>query len=342
MTEENKPYFGCIPKDQVLTSIENFKKALAESSKEGESKMIGFSIKGTKEDPKGFASETYSFKEDKYNEYFDMSAEHLKEALTIVTFQIHVDKEEQAALLKELFDKFLPMTEGIPYFQKRKDEISINFRAKGTKVNIDIAAKNGKFLKPIMELGVNAFDFGSFRCGFKTEFVPADFFNLKLEELAGKLLQFVLDFKVEGKDLKYLLSAAIKTLKEVKLTNDKYQKKLEKLITYAVLVNAFVKTNTEIEFNPKEIVNSIFNVGKEALDGQDPNDSLSTFKTMAEGAGGQFIKPTLEGMQLLEPAKAINIDEIVIAFGITKDKAGIAHSIKLPGLSQLVKDKFLS
>ncbi len=117
MASEKKEavYFGCIPKDQVLPAIETFKKALGESEKKGEEKLIGFTIKGTKEDPKGFAVETYSYKEDKFNEYFDMEQPHLKEALTCITFQLHVNDESQVPVMKALFDQYLPLLQNTEY-----------------------------------------------------------------------------------------------------------------------------------------------------------------------------------------------------------------------------------
>ena len=122
-----------------------------------------------------------------------------------------------------------------------------------------------------------------------------------------------------------------------------YQKKLEKAISFLNLVLAFVQCKFDFEYSPKEVCNGpLENVIQEFLNGQNPNETLEGFKVMAEQLGAQMIKPTLEGMGLLESAKAANIDEISIAWATPKYQGGVAHVVKLPGVTKMINEKFLA
>ena len=65
------------------------------------------------------------------------------------------------------------------------------------------------------------------------------------------------------------------------------------------------------------------------------------FKTKIEGLFANMVKPILEQYQLVESAKATDVDEISISAVCPKYQNGIAHVVKLPGFSKAFSEKFL-
>ena len=105
----------------------------------------------------------------------------------------------------------------------------------------------------------------------------------------------------------------------------------------------FVQTKFLFEFDPKEVSQTIItNALKEIMDSDDVNTQFEGMKMMAEQLGTQMIKPTLESMQMLDAAKAANIDEISIAWATPKYQGGVAHVVKLPGVTKMINEKFLA
>ena len=75
--------------------------------------------------------------------------------------------------------------------------------------------------------------------------------------------------------------------------------------------------------------------------GECPEQSFEGLKMMTVGIGSSLIKPNLENMMLLDPVKALNIDDINIVLVNMKFKSGSRTTIKLQGLSQSFVDNFL-
>ena len=339
---ENKPYFGIIPRDSVGKFFEDIKKSLSEVPKEGEVKEFTFNVRGTKKEPQGLSSETFTISKSDYAKYVDSSKDYMANALSVLTISMDANDEASVKVLEALFNQFKPMIDEIPAVKKRAGKVSYNLRTSGTKMCIDIVTTDGKFIKPFVDMNVDLNDYHQFKASFKTDFTPTDFFEMTIDKLLEKILSASILLTVKTENGKYIALSILSALKNVKLPEDKYQKKLEKAISFFNLIIAFVQAKFDFEYSPKEVCNGpLENVIKDFLNGQDPEESLNGIKMMAEQLGSQMIKPTLDSMGLLDSAKAANIDQFTVSYVLPKYQGGIAHVVKVPGLTKLINEKFL-
>jgi len=338
-------YFGIVPKEAIKPFFEDVKKNLAEIPKEGEKKNFKFEITGTKEEPKGISSETFSVTKENYANFFDDSKDYMKDIASVCSISISANDEASVAVLEGLFNQFKPVIDEIPQVKKKISEgkVAYFYRAAGTKLFIDVVTKEGKIINPLLDMNIDFKEFQTFKASFKTDFVPSDFFNCSIEQIAEKFLKLVLCIEGETTNGKYLALSILKALEKVKLPNEKFQKKLQKAVTFLHFIVAFVQANFLLEFAPKEVSQNILtNALKEIFQTEDVNAQFEGMKVMAEQLGGQMIKPTLENMQMLDAAKAANIDEISLAWATPKYQGGIAHVVKLPGVTIMINEKFLA
>jgi hypothetical protein len=339
---DQKVYFGFLPKEQVFTFIENFKKALDEEAKTDEQKSFEIEIKGTKEEPNGVSFDTYSVTKDKYATFVDPSKDYMKEALSVFSVSVHAKDEASVKTLEALFEKMKPMFEGLDFVKKHPGKYKIELRTSGTKVTVDFVSVTGEFLKPLLDLGLNISDYHNFCSTFKSGLCPGDFFKLPVEELSLKCLQVLLSVKGKSTGVRKIISALIKALKGVKLANDKFQKKLEDRVGHLSALNAFVSFAFNLEYDAKELSGQSLEAAKVALKGVDINAKLAELRAQVEGLINNMVKPLLETYGLVDSAKATDVDEIALSLVFPKYENGIAHIIKLPGFSKAFAEKFLA
>ena len=340
MAEAPKVYLGFLPKEEIGKCVENFKKALAEGQKSGDKKGFELEIKGTNEEPKGVSFETYSICKDTYKNFVDESKDYMAKALTVFTVSINAKDEAGVKVLEELFSKFVePFVKELPFFKKHPENYEVKFRTEGKKVSVDLIKVKGEFLQPLLDLGLDISEFHNFKASFKSEFVPEQFFTLPSEELALKVVQLILSIKGESTNARYILTALIKALKEVKLANAKFQTKLDKHVEKLSALNAFVSFCLNFEFDSKELMGAGLAASK--MKGFDINGMLEMARSFVTGTIESKVLPKLKELGLIETAKASDIDEVEISFVIPKYSNGIAHVIKLPGFSKAFSDKFI-
>ena len=336
-----KVYFGCLPKEQVFIFIENLKKALAEEAKSDDKKSFEVEIRGTKEEPKGVSFETFSVTKDNYATFVDASKDYMAKALSVFSVSVNAKDEASVKVLEDLFAKMKPMFEQLEFVKKHPGKYEIHLRTAGKKVTVDFVSVTGEFLQPLLDLGLNISDYHNFKASFKSEFLPDEFFNKPVEELTLKALQLLLSIKGSSVGVRQILSAVIKALKGVKLNNEKFQKKLDKHVEHLNALNAFLSFSLNFEFDAKELCGAGLEASKIALKGADINKLFGDFKTKIEGLFANMVKPILEQYQLVESAKATDVDEISISAVCPKYQNGIAHVVKLPGFSKAFSEKFL-
>ena len=338
-----KVYFNCLPKEEVFNFLAGFKKALTETPKSDEKKTVEFEIKGTKEELKGINIETKNIEKGQFKEIFDMAQEHIQKALCIFSLSFNANDESSVKTLEELFKKMEPMFKMIPFVKKHPENYEIHFRTNGNKVAVDITSVKGEFLQPIVDLGIDIKEYHKIDCYFKTGFVPADFFNLPIEELSLKLIQFALKIKADSCGIRHIITACIQALKGIKLTNDKFQKKLEDHIEKLNMLNAFVSLVFNFEFDGKELCGQGLKAASETLlKGKDIGQMLEVFRQQVVGMGQNMLKPLLEQYQLVDAVKAANVDDITISIGFPKNENGIIHSVHLPGFSKAFVEKIFA
>lgn len=333
-------YLGCIPKTEVPKFIDNLKDALGKSSKTGDEKEFTFEVRGTKDEPKGVSLEMYSVNKTNFDKFLDKKQPYMAKALSVLSFSVGIKNKDNVKVLTDLWEKFKPLVMEHPRVKKHPNKFEFHIRSTDTRVFLDVVNVEGKFLQPLLDLNLDITEFHKFNFSLKSEFRPDEFFTAPVEELALKGLQLVLSCKGESKNSKYLVSALADALKKVKLSNNKYQKKLDKTLSFLNFINAFVASRLKFEFNAKELCQTGLEVSKDKS-GQDVNQVFAGFRGMVE-AGGAQVKPMLEQHGLLEAAKLVNIDEITICTSIPKYENGGAIVVSLPGFSNAFCNKFLA
>ena len=332
---EKKIYFKFLPKEEVFHFLESFKKALTEIPKSDEKKNFEFEIKGTRDELNGIVSETHCIEKGKFKEFFDMAQPHIQKALGICSITFNANDDSSVNILKELFEKMKHLFLEIPFVKKHPENYELHFRNNGNKIFIDVTSVQGEFLKPITELGLDISEYQKLDCYFKTGFCPDDFFNLPIEELSLKVIQFALKLKSESIGLRHIITACIQALKGIKLANEKFQKILEEHIEKLNMLNAFVSFVFSFEFDGKELCGQGLKVASETLlKGKDFNKLLEDTRQKVIAMGQVFIKPILEENKLVDAVKAVNVDEITIILGFPKHENGLIQNIKLPGFSK--------
>ena len=120
------------------------------------------------------------------------------------------------------------------------------------------------------------------------------------------------------------------------------EKRLKKLKLWLSGVLAFIGANVNFQFDPKELVNTLFSTKTWKDMAEEANSGIETGKGMLEAFGGENAKGMLEGFGVYEPAKAVMIDDITISLLSGQYKNGFAFNLSLPGITQFVNEKFLS
>ena len=158
-----------------------------------------------------------------------------------------------------------------------------------------------------------------------------------------KAVQFAFSIKSESVGIRRLITACIKALKGIKLTNDKHQKILEEHIEKLNMINAFVSFAFNLEFDAKELHGQGLKAATETfLKGIDINQKLEEARKKVIETGQKVIKPKLEELQLADALKAVNLDDICISVGAPKYECGLLHTIHLPGFTQAFISKIFA
>lgn len=330
--EQPKLYFKFLPKPEVLNFLNSFKQALSEIPKSDEKKNLLLEIKGTNEELKGVSLEAHCLEKGKFKEIFDMAQEHIQKALCILSISF---KTKDVKPIKDIYDKFEPTFKLMPVVKKHPENYEIHFRNNGELVYIDITSVKGEFLEPIVGLGLDMSEYQKFDCYFKSGFCPDDFFNLPIEELSLKVIEFAIKISSDSTGIRQIISACIQALKGINLANAQFQKKLEEHIEKLNMLNAFVSLVFSFEFDAKELCAQGLKAASETiLKGVDINKRLEEVRQQIIGMGQNVIKPWLEAQNLVDAVKAVNVDEVNIYIGFPKYENGIVQSIQLPGFSE--------
>ena len=335
---EEKVYFGCVPKGEIEKFLGGLKDAFKEGKKTGDKKELEIEVRGTKEEPKGISFETFSVGKDTYANYFDNSKDYMAKALVAFSVCVNAKNEADVEKLKTLFEQVKPMILQIPFIAAKKDKYQFNFRNVGKKVYAEAVTVEGKIVQPLLDLGIDISEFHNFKVSFKSDLDINQLFAEKVDiaDLSAKALSLVLSIKGNSQNIKYLTTAFGKALKDVKLNNEKYQKKFDKVVNYLSVVNGFIGAKLKLEFDGKELAGTGSTAGQEHLG--TINKALSDYQTMAKNMGTTMLKPALEGFGLVDLFKSTDFDELSLCLAVPKYQNGIAHVIKLPGLSKALAE----
>ena len=342
--KEDKPkyYFGCVPKEELTPFMERLKKALTEGQKSGDKKNLNIEIRGSNEEPKGISLEVFTLDKTKFGEFFDPNADHTKKALVVTTVNFEVKEEKDVETIKTAFEQVKPMILGLPPIQAKKDKFELHFRNNGTKIAVDFISVEGKLIQPLLDLGVDLSEYNKFYFGLKT---GADLGKIYTEggnpsdELISEIFNVLLKIDSSGENVKYLSTALIAAFKDVKLTDEKKQKKLQKFLGFLNLVNVFIGAKLKFEYDAKVLKGAGDKAVEKLPGGQEGfKRQLSGYHDMAKNAGSQMAKPAIEGMGFSGALKVLNLDSLSVAAGVPKYSNGLALVVKVPGLTKVVEE----
>ena len=342
--KEDKPkyYFGCVPKEELTPFMERLKKALTEGQKSGDKKNLNIEIRGSNEEPKGISLEVFTLDKTKFGEFFDPNADHTKKALVVTTVNFEVKEEKDVETTKTAFEQVKPIILGLPFVKDKKDKFELHFRNNGTKIAVDFISVEGKLIQPLLDLGVDLYEYNKFYFGLKT---GADLGKIYTEggnpsdELISEIFNVLLKIDSSGENVKYLSTALIAAFKDVKLTDEKKQKKLQKFLGFLNLVNVFIGAKLKFEYDAKVLKGAGDKAVEKLPGGQEGfKKQLSGYHDMAKNAGTQMAKPAIEGMGFSGALKVLNLDSLSVAAGVPKYSNGLALVLRIPGLTKVVEE----
>jgi hypothetical protein len=340
MTEAKKDgyYFKIIPKEEFPKFMERLKEALKkEDNKKGDKKCIEFSFSGSKEDLQGCAFEIFSFDKTRCAEFLDVTQEHIKNGLYCASLNINVKQEADCEKLKAVFEQFKPMLAGIPQL---KDKVEFNFRSKGKQCSFDAVAKDGKLVKAILDLGISFTDFHKFTFALKSGVNLAEIFDPNADPAANlvKVCSVIFSIKSESENVRYLCAALGEALKDVKLNDEKIQKKFDKVVGYINFINSFIGCKLKLEYDANVLAGE---GAKEAEKISGGSEGLKTkiagYRQMAMGMVQGMVVPMINSFGMTETAKVLDLDTISISLGVPQYENGYAISLKLPGLTKVLE-----
>lgn len=343
--EKSNYYLGIVPKEQLTPFMDKLASSLKEGKKSGEKKDLEIEIRGGEKEPTGISIEQFTLDKSKFSEFFDPNAEHTKKALVICSVNFEVKEDKDIEVIKTEFEKIKPMILGMPFVTKKKDKFDLLFRNNGKKVAFDFVSLEGKIIQPLLDLGIDLSQYHNFSFTLKT---GADIGKIYDEganasdELLSEILNVFIRVKSSGENAKYLTTALIAALKELKITDEKKKKKLEKILGFLNLVNAFIGAKLKFEYDAK-VLQGVGSKATEQLPGgqKEFKKQLSGYHDMAKNAGTQMAKPMVEGLGFKESLKVLNLDNFSIASGFPKYENGFALVVKLPGLTRVVEELLL-
>ena len=335
--EKSNYYFKIIPKEEFPKFMERLKAALAKTeNKKGEKKSIDFEIRGSKEDLNGPGLEIYSFDKTNCADFMDVEQEHIKSALYCASLTVNVKKEEDALMLNMAYQQFKPMIECIPILQGK---YALFFRNKGTRCSFDIVAKEGKLVKSLIDLGINPSEYHKFNFALKSGIDLGELFDEKADQTKNlaKICSVIFSIKSETDNVKYLSGALAEALKDVKLTDEKIQKKFNKCVGYLNFINSFICANLKLEYDANALAGEGVKEAEKMSGGPEGLKARITgTQQMAMGVSQQILAMAA-GMGYADLAKTIDLDTISISLGVPKYQHGYAISLKIPGISKVIE-----
>ena len=342
MTDKKKEkkvyYFKIIPKEEFPKFIERFKDALEKvENKKGDKKYFEFEIRGTKEEQSGLTLEIFSFDENKYEEFIDEDLEYIKNSLYCISLNLTTKEETGVEKLKELFIRFKPMFEAIPFL---KDKSEFFFRNKENQVSFDLVVKEGKLIKALLDLGIDLTEYRKFNIALMTGINIYDLLHEDDPDLILiEIFSLIFYIRAETDNCRYLLIALSEALKDVKISDEKIQKKFDKFINFLRFINSFIRNKFKIEYDAKilagkEIKNGGINDG--GVEGL--KAKIIQFQQMSIGMFQTMGIPMLQSFKLTDAIKSTDLDNISISLTAPKYKNGLALSLKIPELSKTLDE----
>ena len=353
MTEQPKPgqpkqgeksnyYFKIIPKEEFPKFMERLQAALAKTeNKKGEKKSIDFEIRGTKEDLNGLALEIFSFDKTKCADFMDVEQEHIKNALYCASLNVNVKTEADVEKLNMAYLQFKQMLENAPPLKPLKGKFDFKFRNKGTRCSFDIVAKDGKLVKSLIDLGIDPSEYHKFNFALKSGIDLGELFDPYADQTKNfaKICSVIFSIKSETDNVRYLSGALAEALKDVKLTDEKIQKKFDRVVGYINFINSFIGCKLKLEYDANVLAGEGAKEAEKATGGAEGlKAKVAGTQQMAMGMVQQMVVPMIASFGMADTVKVLDLDCITISLGVPQYQNGYAIALKLPGLTKVLTD----
>ena len=343
MTDKSKEkegyYFKIIPKEEFPKFIERLKEALEkDDNKKGDKKSFEFEIRGTREELNGLNLEIYSFDDSKYEEFIDVEQDYIKDALYCISLNLMTKEESGVEEMKKVFTS-LKMFESVPSLEKKSAEFF--FRNKGKQIYFDLVIKDGKLIKSLLDLGLDFTEYHKFNFEFSLGIKVSELFNEWEDPALNliKMMSILFSIQSETENCRYLLIALSEALKDVKINDQKIQKKFDKFINFLRFLNAFNGNKIKVEYDAKILAGEGAKEAERMYGGSENLKSkIIGIQQMTVGIVKQMIVPMISNFGLKEIVNATDLDKISISLSVPKYKNGLALSLKIPGLSKVLDE----
>ena len=313
--------------DHILNKLKEAK------SKGGSSQTCDFKIKAKEieNEPKGIAFEIKTFKEDKYSQILNNYA---CDGDMLVTAAVNTVSAEATEQVRTLFEQFKPMIEeAVKAHPAPGATTEVQFRTEGTRVNIDLVAKE----TTPSNTGLSYQDVFNFRFLLGTEIGFDDFLKEGADqELIKKLLSAEISFNGVASLVGVLSDIYVNDLPKFGYVRKDSTKNFIKKIV-AFLLPCLISANVSFIYSATDVANSNSKDDK-IIGGMSPQEAVAYSRQSSKEMAQAMVKPTLEGMQLLDAFKALNLDVINVILASPKDKSGVIITLRLPGITNFANE----
>ena len=324
----NEYYFKIIPKEEFPKFIERLKISLSKiENKKGEKKPFELEIRGAKEEFKGISLEISTFNKTNIPEFLNIEQEYIKKSLYYFSLNINAKEESDS----KKFENFFPMLKKfIDYFHFFGEKYEIHFHSVGKQISFYIVANEGKLVKALMDLGIDFTEYHKFNFALKSRITLEEYFNpnINLDSFYLKLYSLLLTIKSDNENIKYLCGALFEALKEIKLDDERIQKKLNKFYVFLSLINSFIGAKIKFEYDAHVLAEE----NEKKNDAKNSSGGIELIIAITRS----IIIPMIKYFGLVDVFRATVFDSIYITLGIPKYQNGYKISIKLPGITNVI------
>ena len=331
VVSDEEDLFEEIENENIKKAIDTFKSELQNIHKEDDTKKINFELKSG--EPKGGISfELFTVETKGLFKYINTRIDYIKNSFSILSIQFKVKSLEHEKAVKTFYDMYEDKILE-KFAEKKLYDLSLNYRAEGTNIFIEVVSQNRRYIKTILSFGLDPSKLGeySLSMGYKTNLKVSDLFSNKtLEEIVSLFYEFIIYLKGESKNLNYIVDAAINAMNTINLTNKEFQKKLDEYLKFISIAMDLLSANTEIKVLPKYVIKETVKQLKDIYPEQIKNCNESK-KNILKGLYDNW-------KEMYDLLKAVNFDSIDICYGIPNKQVGLLTSIRFPGLYSALHD----
>ena len=173
-----------------------------------------------------------------------------------------------------------------------------------------------------MDLGIDLSKYHKFNFVLKTGINLKEILDQNVDKTAKfvKACSILFSIKSETDNAKYLTDSLGEALKDLKLNDEKTQKKLDKFIEFINFINSFIGFKCEMEYDAKVLAE------------KGDKEAEKTIYNLA-ALIPVLIVQLIEALGWSELFSLFTYDSISINIGVPKYQNGYSISIKIPGLT---------